>query len=291
MITYFCWSPMSLFNVPDGSAEVRAVVARMEEESGQALYHAFRHLLPKGTSQEKFAAVYLRAFLERMRGKLAAALSDKTKFVEDLFGVLKGGDIAGVKATGAFKRSDFEVTMANGDRVGIELKGSLDGQNAVIFERPAGVSEFHHLSLASNPGSALDKNLWSGVGRLINDWIVDRNKRTDSIIVWAADWASGEKKPIGVFLFPKSLPEVGGTSSGRRLEDSPFLLEFVAKMKIAPANIRRIDISLEREGESGVRKRYAIFQGDTLLRASGFAKVRRERPDVKGLAEPQEVGA
>lgn len=131
-----------------------------------------------------------RGAIERLRGQFSATMGVKRQFVSRVLDHMQDRDfIKDWQSAGGKNRYDYSVTLPN-DRIAvIELKGCLDGNNTVIFERPTHAQEFVIWSVCSNPASDPRGNVWSGIHTRLSAEIIDKGKQVDGLIVW--DWLCG----------------------------------------------------------------------------------------------------
>ncbi len=124
----------------------------------------------------------------------------------------------------------LSVTLPNGRKSAIELKGCMDGNNTTIFERPTlFVEEFIIWSVCISDSSDPRLNTWSGIHTRLGVKIIEEQVQVDGVIVW--DWLCGtevrycpklQRRPgerlttVGqfkltppcIYLFPKTIPSV-----------------------------------------------------------------------------------
>lgn len=131
-----------------------------------------------------------RGAIERIRGQFSASMNVKRQFVARVLDHMQDREyIKDWQSAGGVNRYDYTVTMPD-DRISvIELKGCLDGNNTVIFERPTHAHEFIIWSVCSNPAADPRGNAWSGIHTRLSAEIIDKEKQVDGLIVW--DWICG----------------------------------------------------------------------------------------------------
>ena len=168
-----------------------------------------------------------RGAIERLRGQFAADMKVKRQFVARVLDHMQDrGFIKEWESAGGKNRYDYTVIMPS-DRVSvIELKGCLDGNNTVIFERPSQAQEFVIWSVCSNAAGDPRGNVWSGIQPRLSAEIIDKGKQVDGLVVW--DWLCGtiarpcpklegnqfrvtaiaqyRVPPPCIYLFPSTLP-------------------------------------------------------------------------------------
>lgn len=181
------------------------------------------------TEREFWDSGILRSAIERLRGRQAAALSVKRRFMEDILNALqRDGEISRWEFVGVGERHDYEIRMPDGRISVVETKGCLDGNNTNIFERPAQADEFVIWSLCQNPGADPRHNAWSGIHTRIGAEIIHRRQRVDGVVIWdmlcgtagrpcpklalsaarATVLQAGRKVPPPcIYLLPRSIPD------------------------------------------------------------------------------------
>ena len=187
-----------------------------------------------------------RGAIERLRGQFSAVMAQKREFVARVLEHMQDqGCIAEWESAGSRNRFDYTVTMPSGRVAVVELKGCLDGNNTVIFERPVHAQEFIIWSVCSNPSSDPRLNVWSGIHTRLSAEIIDKEKLVDGLIVW--DWICGtlarpcpkldqdpsrrtavaqyRLTPPCIYLFPSSIPSVRNNANpaSHKLKDLEFL--------------------------------------------------------------------
>lgn len=131
-----------------------------------------------------------RGAIERIRGQFSASMFTKREFVQRVLEHMQdGGHVREWTSAGGRNRYDYTVILPNGRVCVIELKGCLDGNNTIIFERPTHANEFIIWSVCSNPSADPRRNVWSGIHTRLSAEIVDKEKLVDGMIVW--DWVCG----------------------------------------------------------------------------------------------------
>jgi hypothetical protein len=145
------------------------------------------HLLGShGMSQREFENSGLfRAAVERIRGQNSATMTEKRVFASAVLNRMRqSGRIKDWQSSGSANRHDYIVVMPDGRIVGIELKGCLDGNNSTIFERPPQAREFYIWSVCTNPGSDLQKGVWSALHTRLGVQIIAQSQQLEGLIVW-----------------------------------------------------------------------------------------------------------
>lgn len=187
-----------------------------------------------------------RGAIERIRGQFAADMKVKRQFVARVLDHMQDkGFIKEWSSAGGKNRHDYTVTMPQGRISVIELKGGLDGNNTLIFERPAQAQEFIIWSVSSNAAGDPRRNVWSGIHTRLSAEIIDKNKQVDGLVVW--DWICGtigrpcpklvdnqfrvttvaqyRLTPPCIYLFPSTIPSARNNPNPEphKLEQVEFL--------------------------------------------------------------------
>jgi hypothetical protein len=197
--------------------QLNAELTRKVAEFADALKADAHTLGTHGLTEHDFyQGGIFRGAIERIRGQYSATMFTKREFVQRVLEHMQDrGYVKEWVSAGSTNRFDYTVTMPS-DRVSvIELKGCLDGNNTVIYERPAHAQEFVIWSVCSNPASDPRKNVWSGIHTRLSAEIIDKEKLVDGVIVW--DWICGT---IG-----RPCP---------KLKDNQFRVTAVAQYKLTP---------------------------------------------------------
>lgn len=187
-----------------------------------------------------------RGVIERIRGQFAADMKVKRQFVARVLDYMQDkGFIKEWSSAGGKNRHDYTVTMPQGRVCVIELKGGLDGNNTLIFERPAHAQEFIIWSVSSNAAGDPRRNVWSGIHARLSAEIIDKSKQVDGLVVW--DWICGtlgrpcpkladnqfrvttvaqyRLTPPCIYLFPSTIPSARNNPNPEphKLEQVEFL--------------------------------------------------------------------
>jgi len=132
---------------PDGPIPCTLLPETKEriEKYAEELRNAAPGIGTHGLSPEEFASSGLfKAAIERLRGQQAATISVKRQFVEEVLKHLKtAGRIDDFAFVGSRERHDYEIVMPDKKMVIVEAKGSMDGNNTNIFQRPPNADEFY----------------------------------------------------------------------------------------------------------------------------------------------------
>ena len=189
------------------------------------------HLLGDHGLQEHefYNSGLFRGAIERIRGQFAASMREKRQFVRYVLSHMEDRRfIKSFEASGGQNRYDYTVELPSGKTSVVELKGGLDGNNTIIFERPAHADELVVWSVSTNQGGDPQHNVWSGIHTRLSAEIIANSKRVDGLIVW--DWVCGtigracpkvmahperltilshyKLPPPCIYVFPDKIPEV-----------------------------------------------------------------------------------
>ena len=200
------------------------------------------HLLgDHGLSESEFYNSGLfRGAIERVRGQFSASMHEKREFVNCILSYMEDRKyILSFESSGGRNRYDYSVEMPSKKIAVIELKGGLDGNNTIIFERPAHADELIVWSVSTNKGGDPKRNVWSGIHTRLSAEIIANSKRVDGLIVW--DWACGTiGRPC-----PKLLENQTRTVVAHYLLPPPCIYVFPAKIPDARSNPKPQAQSLE----------------------------------------------
>ena len=146
---------------------------------------------PFGMNEEEFyESGVLEGSIQRIRGQISAAMSEKKIFVQHILNHMQNeGFIRGWEEAGGSNRYDYSITLTNNKISAVELKGCLDGNNTNISVRPPHAHEFVIWSICQNKGADPRHNVWSGIHTRISADIIDEQKAVDGLVVW--DWLCG----------------------------------------------------------------------------------------------------
>ncbi|WP_244495441.1 hypothetical protein [Aurantimonas coralicida] len=212
---------------PSIPCERNARLGKLIEEFSEVLKTESHNLGSHGLDEKDFYQGGLfRGAIERIRGQFSATMREKRDFVQRVLNHMQDTHhIQDWESAGEANRHDYVVTLNNGRKSAIELKGCLDGNNTNIFERPPHVQEFILWSVCSNQGADPRHNAWSGIHTRLGAEIVSRNQVVDGLIIW--DWLCGtisrpcpkaangapltqvgpfELPPPCIYLFPGTIP-------------------------------------------------------------------------------------
>jgi hypothetical protein len=127
-----------------------------------------------------------RGAIERVRGQFSATMGSKREFARDILNYMQDHHFIGDwESSGEKNRHDYTVRFPGGRVAVIELKGCMDGNNTVIYERPPHSNEFIVWSLCTNTGGNPKLNAWSGIHTRIGADMLGRpGQRVDGVIIW-----------------------------------------------------------------------------------------------------------
>jgi hypothetical protein len=126
-----------------------------------------------------------RGAIERVRGQFSATMGSKREFARHILNYMEDQKfISGWESSGEKNRHDYTVRLPGGRVAVIELKGCMDGNNTVIYERPPHAQEFIVWSLCTNTGGNPKLNAWSGIHTRIGADMLGRGQRVDGVIIW-----------------------------------------------------------------------------------------------------------
>ncbi|PZQ11911.1 MAG: hypothetical protein DI565_17170 [Ancylobacter novellus] len=252
------------------------------------------HLLGShGLSEAEFYQSGLfRGAIERLRGQFSASMQEKRDFVRSILNYMQDHDyISDWDSAGDANRHDYVVTMKDGKKAAIELKGCLDGNNTNIFERPPHVSEFIIWSVCSNPGADPRHNVWSGIHTRLSAEIIAREQRIDGLLVW--DWICGtlgrrcpktttetdrltvvgpfELPPPCIYLFPGTIPSPRNNPrpTSQNIEQVGILSAFHKCFGGKDEHLNSVEFEVKYQGVETMRT--------TTIRRKGVA-VRQSQP-------------
>lgn len=101
--------------------------------------------------QDFYNSGLFRGAIERIRGQFAASMREKREFVRCVLSHMEDmGFVKSFEASGGQNRYDYTVELPSKKISVIELKGGLDGNNTIIFERPAHADELIVWSVSTN---------------------------------------------------------------------------------------------------------------------------------------------
>ncbi|WP_017926549.1 hypothetical protein [Thioalkalivibrio sp. HL-Eb18] len=166
--------------------EQNTELRRLIREYAETLKSEAHKLGTHGLDEKDFYNSGLfRGAIERVRGQFSASMREKREFVQHVLNFMEDqGFIAGWDSAGHENRHDYVVQMPSGKTAVIELKGCLDGNNTLIFDRPTNAQEFILWSVCSNNAADPRHNAWSGLHTRLSAEIISKNQQVDGLIVW-----------------------------------------------------------------------------------------------------------
>ncbi|HXY59807.1 MAG TPA: hypothetical protein VEH76_14660 [Methylocystis sp.] len=258
------------------------------------------HLLGEHGLEENefYNSGLFRGAIERVRGQFAASMREKREFVRCILSYMEDrGFVKYFDSSGSQNRYDYTVEMPSGKVSVIELKGGLDGNNTIIFERPAHADELIIWSVSTNPGGDPRHNVWSGIHTRLSAEIIANAKRVDGLIVW--DWACGtigrpcpklmENKdrlttvshyrlpPPCLYVFPDKIPEARNNPKAvaQSLRSVELLEAFRSCFGGTEAEVSYVDFEVAHLGAETVRKTVVRRDG-VVIRSSDNTPIRRK---------------
>lgn len=270
------------------------------ESYAEALEKAAPGIGDHGLDKAQFEESGLfRSALERLRGKQAATMHTKQRFIEEVLAHLSAeGRITGAKFTGSGERHDYQVEVSPKHTAVFEAKGCLDGNNTTLFQRPPNADEFFIWSLCQNAGADPRKNVWSGIHTRLSATIIAEQKRVDALVVWdmccgtiarpcpkladpgrATVLASGRKAPPPcIYLFPKSLPDPRNNPDPPvwSVSQLPMIAALVASFGCLEEEVFSVHIKTRLE-KHGIERITELRRNGAVCRQSKWTAVKRAR--------------
>jgi hypothetical protein len=269
------------------------------EEYSEVLKTEAHKLGTHGLSESDFyESGILEGAIQRIRGQIAASMADKRDFVLRVLNyMVDGGFIQSWESAGSGNRHDYTVTLNSGKLSVIELKGCLDGNNTIIFERPLYAEEFIVWSVCPSASADQQHNLWSGVHTRLSAEIISNEKQVDGLIVWS--WKCGTElrpcpkltysdnqrattvgqfrlPPPCIYLFPRTVPSVRNSPNPEphTLESVGFLSALNSCFGGFPEEINRVRFKVAYQGGDTVRTT-AIERDNIVQKESKPTPIRR----------------
>lgn len=252
-----------------------------------------------GLSEKEFYNSGLfRGAIERIRGQFAATMRSKREFVRHILNHMQDlGFITDWKSSGDKNRHDYTVELPGGRISVIELKGCLDGQNTVIYERPPHANEFVVWSVCMNTGGDPKKSAWSGIHvRIGADMLGRAGQRVDGVVIWdmvcgtigrkcpkileaperVKTVAQYELPPPCLYVLPSTVasPRNNPKPSAQRLEEVHLLKAFHDCFGGRPEEVNYVDFEVEYRGNDLVRTT-RIRRGEKVMVESKPTPVQR----------------
>ena len=198
---------------------------------------------------------------------------------------------------GGKNRHDYSIHMPDGRVAVIELKGCMDGNNTIIFDRPPHAEEFIIWSVCTSPGSDPRKNTWSGIHTRLSADIIERGQQVDGVIVW--DMVCGtvgrpcpklradpsrvtqvshyELPPPCIYVLPATIasPRNNSHPVAQNPQAVPLLSAFHDCFGGRPEEVNYVDFEVENRGADLLR-RTRIRRGGAIVRESKLTAIRRK---------------
>lgn len=258
------------------------------------------HLLgDHGLSESEFYNSGLfRGAIERVRGQFSASMYEKREFVNCILSYMEDRKfILSFESSGGRNRYDYSVEMPSKRIAVIELKGGLDGNNTIIFERPAHADELVVWSVSTNKGGDPKRNVWSGIHTRLSAEIIANSKRVDGLIVW--DWACGtigrpcpkllenplrttvvthyQLPPPCIYVFPAKIPDARSNPKpqAQALESVELLDAFHRCFGGRDDEVNFVDFEVAHQGVETVRKTIVRRAGE-VVKWSDDTPIRRK---------------
>jgi hypothetical protein len=270
---------------------------KLIEEYAETLKTESHKIGTHGLAQNEFYNSGLfRGAIERVRGQFSATMREKREFARDIFNHMQDhGFISEWKSVGEANRHDYALKLATGRVAVVELKGCMDGNNTLIFERPPNAEEFVIWSLCTNIGGDPRKNAWSGITRLGAD-MIDRGTQVDGVIIW--DYMCGtvgrpcpklinareritvvshyELPPPCIYVMPATIagPRTNPHPTAQALEDVHLFKAFQVCFGGRPEEVNYVDFEVEYRGADTVR-RTTIRRNGEIVKDSKLTPLRR----------------
>jgi len=246
---------------------------------------------------EFYQSGLFRGAIERIRGQFSATMMEKREFVRDVLNYMQDrGFIQDWESAGEANRHDYVIHTTTGRIAAIELKGSLDGNNTNIFERPAHAQEFIIWSLNTNPGSDPEKNAWSGIHTRLSAEIIERQQRVDGLMIWdklcrtigrpcpkiveqaerTTEVAHHKLPPPCIYVMPATIasPRNNPRPVAQSLDDVHLLKAFHECFLGKDEEVNYVDFEIEHRDVETMR-RTRIRRNGEIVRQSEFTAIRR----------------
>jgi hypothetical protein len=238
-----------------------------------------------------------RGAIERIRGQFSATMREKHEFATNILNYMQDNKfILDWHSAGNANRHDYAINMPDGRVAVIELKGCLDGNNTIIYERPPHAQEFIIWSLCTNPGADPRKNAWSGIHTRLSADIVERAQQVDGVIIW--DMVCGtigrpcpkvqldpsrvtivshyELPPPCIYVMPATVgsPRNNPKPIAQNLTSVQILNAFHECFGGRDEEVNFVDFEVQHRGTDTVR-RTRIRRGGATVQESGLTSIRR----------------
>lgn len=251
-----------------------------------------------GLSEEEFySSGVFRGAIEQVRGEFAATMGPKREFVRNVLAHMEDhGFIEEWTSSGGKNRHDYTVTLKGGRVCVIELKGCLDGNNSLIFDRPAHAEEFVIWSVCPSASSDLRKGVWSGLHTRLSAEVVEKREVVDGLVVWdflcgtpsrvcpklsnstARTTAVGAYRlpPPCIYLLPGTVPSVRNNPrpEPNDLADVGFLRALHECFGGDVSEINSVQFEVFNEG-ADLMRRTTVLRAGNVVRQSEPTAIRR----------------
>lgn len=271
---------------------------KLIEEYSETLKTEAHKLGNHGLDEKTFyeSGLFLGA-IQRIRGQTSATMGPKREFAAHVLNHMQDrGFVKNWEPAGGENRHDYTVWLPSGRVSVIELKGCMDGNNTIIYERPSHAQEFVIWSLCTNEGADPQLNAWSGIHTRIGADIIAREQRVDGVIIW--DMICGTvgrpcPKLVGAqqrltvvahYQLPPPcvyvLPATAGNARtnpkpvAQSLDDVLLLKAFHDCFLGLPEEVNYVDFEVEYRGTNTVR-RTTIRRAGAIVKASRLTAIKR----------------
>lgn len=273
-------------------------LAKLIEEYAEAL-KTNAHLLGNHGLDEKdfYNSGLFRGAIERIRGQFSATMGVKRDFVKHVLNFMEDrGFIESWKSSGEANRHDYTIRFPDNRISVIELKGCMDGQNTIIYERPPHANEFVVWSLCTNKGASPEKNAWSGIHTRIGADIIEREQRVDGVVIWdmvcgtvarpcpklvdaperVTPVAHYELPPPCLYVLPATIasPRNNPRPVAQALDEVRLLKALYDCFGGRPEEVNYVDFEVENKGPDRVRKT-TVRRGGVVVRESELIAIQR----------------
>lgn len=249
-----------------------------------------------GLSEEEFYSSGLfRGAIERLRGQFSATMQPKREFVQHVLNHLEDENfVLSWEKTEDTNRNDYVVTLKDGRKAVIDLKGCLDGNNTTFSERPDNADEFVIWSICTNRGNDPRKNAWSGIHTRLSADIIASDRQVDGLIFWDMDCATTNRAcpkssllndrrvalgpfkppPPCIYVLPASKPQLALTARAQSLEEVGLLEAFSRAFGCYESEISFVDFLMVQSGDE-MKRQTTIRRDGTIQKQSNFTPIRR----------------
>lgn len=247
--------------------------------------------------KEFYDSGLFRGAIERIRGQFSATMGPKRDFVQRVLDHMQDeGFIGEWESAGEANKHDYKVQLNSGKTAIIELKGCLDGNNTIYFERPSHAEEFVIWSVCTNPGSDPRHSVWSGIHTRLSAEIISKEVCVDGVVIWdmmcgtigrpcpKVDGDSERLNHVGpfslpppcIYVLPATIPSPRNNShpSAQALKDVELLKAFSDCFACRPEEIAYVDFEVGHRGSDTVRKTRICRDGE-VQRESDATAIRR----------------